>query len=67
MPLQTFAQAKAYAAAIAADAQNKSMPFVITADHKPVTVGEKKWRDTILPERQLELFGPEPSVFSGQL
>src|ERR1700760_2263297 len=26
MPLQTFAQAKAYAAAIAADAQNKSMP-----------------------------------------
>ncbi len=45
----------------------KIMPFVITADHKPVTVGEKNWRATVLPERQLELFGPSPSVFSGQL
>jgi putative DNA modification/repair radical SAM protein len=45
----------------------KTMPFIITADHKPVLVGEKKWRELVLPDRQLELFGPDPSVFSGQL
>jgi len=45
----------------------KIMPFIIAADHKPVFVGGKKWREIIQPERQLELFGPDPSVFSGQL
>jgi putative DNA modification/repair radical SAM protein len=45
----------------------KIMPFVIAADHKPAVVGGEKWRERVLPDRQLDLFGPDPSVFSGQL
>jgi putative DNA modification/repair radical SAM protein len=45
----------------------KTLPFIIAADHKPATVGGAAWRTTILAPRQMELFAPEPSVFSGQL
>jgi len=45
----------------------KIMPFVITADHQPIAIGGKKWANARPPDRQLELFGPDPSVFSGQL
>jgi putative DNA modification/repair radical SAM protein len=44
----------------------KIMPFVITSDHRPVLVGEKIWRETVVPIKQMELFAPGPSVFAGQ-
>ena len=45
----------------------KIMPFVITSDHAPRAIGSDTWHRAVQPERQLELFAPEPSVFSGQL
>jgi putative DNA modification/repair radical SAM protein len=45
----------------------KIMPFVITAHHKPPVIGGEAWKARVAPARQLELFAPEPSVFSGQL
>jgi putative DNA modification/repair radical SAM protein len=45
----------------------KIMPFVVTADHVPATIGGPAWRATVHAPRQLELFAPGPSVFSGQL
>lgn len=48
-------------------AVKKVLPFVITADHKPKLVGTDQWRAAIRPVEQLELFAPDPSVFSGQL
>ena len=45
----------------------KIMPFVIAADHRPVLVGSQDWQTAVRPARQMELFAPEPSVFSGQL
>jgi putative DNA modification/repair radical SAM protein len=45
----------------------KVMPFVITGDHRPSLVGGTAWRESVQPAKQMELFAPEPSVFSGQL
>jgi putative DNA modification/repair radical SAM protein len=44
----------------------KIMPFIVTADHRPTLVGAERGRLSA-PVRQMELFAPEPSVFSGQL
>jgi putative DNA modification/repair radical SAM protein len=45
----------------------KVMPFVVTVDHRPATIGSASWQAAVHAPRQLELFAPEPSVFSGQL
>jgi predicted DNA-binding helix-hairpin-helix protein len=45
----------------------KILPFIITQDHRPATIGGSTWRNLAKPVKQLELFAPEPSVFSGQL
>jgi predicted DNA-binding helix-hairpin-helix protein len=45
----------------------KILPFIITQDHRPATIGGAAWKGMAAPVRQLELFAPEPSVFSGQL
>jgi putative DNA modification/repair radical SAM protein len=45
----------------------KILPFVITSDHRPMLVGGKAWRATVVPVRQMELFAPQPSVFASQL
>ncbi len=45
----------------------KMMPFVIAADHRPALLGERDLRAAVRPVKQLELFAPQPSVFSGQL
>jgi putative DNA modification/repair radical SAM protein len=44
----------------------KIMPFVITADHRPVLIGSAAWRASVQPPRQLDLFAPAPDVFSVQ-
>ncbi len=44
----------------------KIMPFVITADHQPVLAGSQAWYSAIQPEKQMELFAPQPNVFSSQ-
>ena len=45
----------------------KVLPFVIAADHRPAVIGGAAWRAAVHAPRQLELFAPDPSVFSGQL
>jgi predicted DNA-binding helix-hairpin-helix protein len=45
----------------------KVLPFIVTADHQPVQIGGAAWRAAVQAPRQLELFAPDPSVFSGQL
>jgi putative DNA modification/repair radical SAM protein len=45
----------------------KTLPFVVTADHQPATVGGARWQAVVRAPRQMELFAPDPSVFSGQL
>jgi len=45
----------------------KVLPFVETADHKPKMIGSAEWRAGAYPAKQMELFAPDPSVFSGQL
>ncbi len=45
----------------------KIMPFIIAADHHPAQVGSISWATSTRPRKQLELFAPNPSVFSGQL
>ena len=42
----------------------KIMPFVVTADHRPHTIGDNAWRETVqrIP-RQMELFAPDPGTF----
>ena len=45
----------------------KVLPFIITQDHRPVAIGNEAWKKAAVPVRQMELFAPEPSVFSGQL
>jgi putative DNA modification/repair radical SAM protein len=45
----------------------KTLPFIVTADHQPATIGSATWNATVRAPRQMELFAPEPSVFSGQL
>jgi putative DNA modification/repair radical SAM protein len=44
----------------------KIMPFITTADHRPVLVGVPAWRATIRPVRQMELFAPSSHVFASQ-
>lgn len=43
----------------------KTLPFILAEDHKPADLREA--RRQLLPDQQLNLFEPEPSVFSGQL
>ncbi len=45
----------------------KTLPFVVTADHRPATIGSATWNAAVNQPRQMDLFAPEPSVFSGQL
>jgi putative DNA modification/repair radical SAM protein len=45
----------------------KVLPFVVAADHKPKLVGGADWQATVQPARQMDLFAPDPTVFSGQL
>ena len=45
----------------------KIMPFITTADHQPADIGGRIWQASMCAPRQMELFAPEPSVFSGQL
>ncbi len=45
----------------------KVMPFVITQDHRPRLVGPTSDAPLVPPIRQMEFFGPQPSVFSSQL
>jgi putative DNA modification/repair radical SAM protein len=42
----------------------KLMPFVITADHRPLRIGGVSWREAIVPVQQMELFAPQPNVFA---
>jgi len=44
----------------------KVLPFITTADHRPVLVGSQNWRASIQPAKQMELFAPSPSVFAAQ-
>jgi len=44
----------------------KTLPFIIAADHTPHLL-EGARLPLVRREKQLELFAPEPSVFSGQL
>jgi putative DNA modification/repair radical SAM protein len=45
----------------------KITPFIIAADHRPVLVGSRAWNAAVRPEKQMELFAPQPNVFSSQL
>jgi putative DNA modification/repair radical SAM protein len=45
----------------------KTLPFIVTADHMPARIGGASWRAAVDAPRQMELFAPDPSVFSGQL
>jgi putative DNA modification/repair radical SAM protein len=45
----------------------KTLPFIIAADHQPARIGGASWQAAVHAPRQLELFAPDPSVFSGQL
>jgi putative DNA modification/repair radical SAM protein len=45
----------------------KTLPFIVTADHMPARIGGASWRAGVDAPRQMELFAPDPSVFSGQL
>jgi len=44
----------------------KVLPFITTADHRPVLVGSQNWRSSIQPAKQMELFAPSPGVFAAQ-
>ncbi len=48
-------------------ALGKVLPFIVAADHRPATIGGAKWNAAVQAPRQMELFAPGPSVFSGQL
>ncbi len=45
----------------------KALPFIITADHTPHRLEKQTFAPAVRPPSQLELFAPDPTVFSCQL